>query len=158
MNVDYCFARTSDDKLNILEMMRNKQLGQVPIIDEQGRVVHLVLLKELLSPTNFPNSVVIMAGGKGSRLYPKTRDCPKPMLHINGKPILEILLEQCVASGFRKFYISVNYLKEQIIDHFQDGSRWNVSIEYLVEERPLGTAGSLKLCQEVFKNPFSYEW
>ena len=54
-----------------------------------------------------------MAGGKGSRLYPKTRDCPKPMLHIDGKPILEILLEQCVASGFRKFYISVNYLKEQ---------------------------------------------
>ena len=103
MNVDYCFARTSDDKLNILEMMRNKQLGQVPIIDEQGRVVHLVLLKELLSPTNFPNSVVIMAGGKGSRLYPKTRDCPKPMLHINGKPILEILLEQCVASGFASF-------------------------------------------------------
>ena len=76
------------------------------------------------------------------------------MLLVGDKPMLQILLEQCIASGFQTFYISVNYLKEQIIDYFKDGSRWGVSIQYLIENEPLGTAGSLQLLPDSIKEPF----
>ena len=92
-----------------------------------------------------PNSVVLMAGGEGKRLRPLTENCPKPMLKINGKPILEILIDKLIDSGFRNFYLSVNYLKEQIIDYFKDGESKGIKIQYLIEDRPLGTAGSLTL-------------
>lgn len=94
-----------------------------------------------------------MAGGLGKRLRPYTENCPKPMLPVGGKPMLEILLEQCIDSGFRKFYISVNYLKDQIIDYFGDGNAWGVSIDYLLENEPLGTAGSLQLIPDKLKEP-----
>lgn len=154
MNRQFRFARSGEDQEIVLEMMRQNVLRQIPVLDSQGRVVELLLLQDLLSPTHLPNAVVIMAGGKGTRLRPHTEHCPKPMLHVDGKPMLEILLNQCISSGFRKFYLSVNYMKEQIISHFQDGSRWGVSIEYLSEDEPLGTAGSLKLLPGSIQSPF----
>jgi NDP-sugar pyrophosphorylase family protein len=107
-----------------------------------------------LAPTRLPNAAVIMAGGKGMRLRPHTDHCPKPMLRVDGKPMLEILIEQCIASGFRQFYISVNYLKEQIMEYFQDGVKWGVSIDYLIEDEPLGTAGSLQLLPGELQDAF----
>ena len=95
-----------------------------------------------------------MAGGKGTRLRPHTEHCPKPMLPVGDKPMLEILLEQCITSGFHTFYFSVNYLKEQIVDYFDDGARWGVSIRYLMEDEPLGTAGSLQLLPDSLTEPF----
>ncbi|SEP70708.1 Nucleotidyl transferase [Ectothiorhodospira magna] len=82
------------------------------------------------------------------RLRPFTESCPKPMLRISGKPLLEIILEQCIEAGFFNFYFSVNYLKNHIIDHFQDGQSWGVNIKYLQENKPLGTAGALSLLPE----------
>ena len=76
------------------------------------------------------------------------------MIPVGDQPMLEILLEQCISSGFRNFYFSVNYLKEQIIEHFDDGSRWGVSINYLIEDEPLGTAGSLQLLPGSVQEPF----
>jgi dTDP-glucose pyrophosphorylase len=154
MNRRFRFVRSSEDHAAALEMMRREVLRQIPVLDEQGRVVQLLLLQELLSPPQLSNAVVIMAGGKGTRLRPHTEHCPKPMLQVGDQPILEILLEQCIASGFRQFYLSVNHLKEHIIDHFADGSRWGVSIEYLVENEPLGTAGSLQLLPDALTDPF----
>jgi dTDP-glucose pyrophosphorylase len=154
MNRHFRFVRTADDQAAVLEMMRREVLRQVPVLDAQGLVVRLLLLQELLSPSQLPNAAVIMAGGKGTRLRPHTENCPKPMLLVDGKPMLEILLEQCIASGFRQFYLSVNYLKEQIIDHFQDGRRWGVAVDYLVEDEPLGTAGSLQLLPGSMQEPF----
>jgi NDP-sugar pyrophosphorylase family protein len=89
-----------------------------------------------------------MAGGEGKRMHTLTKNCPKPMLKVGGKPMLEIILEQCVDSGFRKFFISVYHLKEQIMKYFGNGERWGVEIHYLNEEKPLGTAGSLGLLPE----------
>jgi NDP-sugar pyrophosphorylase family protein len=89
------------------------------------------------------NWVVLMAGGEGKRLRPATDNCPKPMLKVGGMPILEIILQQCIKSGFRNYFISVNYLKEQIMEYFGDGSYWGVNIQYLEENQPLGTAGAL---------------
>ena len=154
MNRQFRFVRTTYDNAAALEMMRKLRLAQIPVLDDQGRPSKLLLLQDLLFPTQLPNAVVIMAGGKGTRLRPQTEHCPKPMLLIDGKPMLEILVEQCIASGFRHFYLSVNYLKEQIIDHFQDGRLWDVSINYLVEHEPLGTAGSLQLLPEIVHDPF----
>ena len=99
------------------------------------------------------NSLVIMAGGKGKRLRPYTENCPKPMLKVGGKPILERLLEKSIKNGFSDFYFSVNYLKEQIIEYFQDGKDWNVSIKYLIEDNPYGTAGSLSLIEKEITKP-----
>ncbi|GBF75149.1 hypothetical protein PA598K_03534 [Paenibacillus sp. 598K] len=89
--------------------------------------------------------VVLMAGGLGSRLLPLTETCPKPLLPIGGKPILEILLETLVRQSFREFYIAVNYKREMIEAHCGDGSRWGARVHYLRESRRLGTAGALTL-------------
>jgi dTDP-glucose pyrophosphorylase len=154
MSRQFRTVRSSENHAGVLEMMRREVLRQIPVLDEEGRVVQLLLLHELMSPRQLSNAVVIMAGGKGTRLRPHTEHCPKPMLPVGDQPILEILLEQCIASGFRHFYLAVNYLKEQIIDHFADGCRWGVSIEYLVENVPLGTAGSLQLLPDGLREPF----
>ena len=154
MNRQFRFVRSGEDQAAVLEMMRREVLRQIPVLDSEGRVVQLLLLQELLAPPQLPNAVVIMAGGKGTRLRPHTEHCPKPMLPVDGKPMLEILLEQCVASGFRQFYFSVNYLKEQIVEHFGDGKGWGVTIDYLVEDEPLGTAGSLQLLPRSLQEPF----
>ena len=131
-------------------LMRDEVLHQVPGIDSEGYVVRLFLFEDLIKTSVLPNWVVLMAGGKGKRLRPLTNNCPKPMLRVAGKPVLEIILEQCVESGFKKFFISVNYLKQQIIDYFGDGARWNVEINYLKEDKPLGTVGALGL---LYKRP-----
>jgi dTDP-glucose pyrophosphorylase len=128
-----------------LALMRREKIHQIPGVDLQGRVVRLFLLEELLKRKKRLNQVVIMAGGEGKRLRPLTQDCPKPMLRVGGKPLLEIILEQCIEAGFQHFYLSVNYLKNQIQDHFGDGARWHVDIDYLEETQPLGTGGALSL-------------
>lgn len=128
-----------------LALMRREKLHQIPTLDEQGRIVGLFSLEELIKPKKRPNPVVIMAGGEGKRLRPLTQNCPKPMLRVGEKPLLEIILEQCIDAGFWHFYLSVNYLKNQIQDYFGDGARWHVRIDYLEETQPLGTGGALSL-------------
>jgi len=154
MNPEFFFVRSIYDEQKVLEIMRTKKLRQLPVLDESGRVERLLLLQDLLNPPILNNPVVIMAGGKGTRLLPHTETCPKPMLEINGKPMLQIIVEQCIASGFQVFFISVNYLKEQIMDYFEDGASWGISIHYLIEDEPLGTAGSLKLLPDNLTMPF----
>jgi dTDP-glucose pyrophosphorylase len=154
MNRQFRFVRNGTDQAAVLEMMRRDGLSQIPVLDANNQVCQLLLLQELLAPTRLPNAAVIMAGGKGMRLRPHTDHCPKPMLRVDGKPMLEILIEQCIASGFRQFYISVNYLKEQIMEYFQDGGKWGVSIGYLIEDEPLGTAGSLQLLPGELQDAF----
>ena len=145
MNRDFCYAKVDDSEDRLLDLMLIHGIKNIPVLDQAGRVVRLVKEHHSIETTSLANAVVIMAGGRGKRLMPLTEDCPKPMLKVNGKPMLEILIEQCIQSGFKRFYLSVNYLKEQIINYFGDGSRWGVSIDYLIEDKPLGTAGSLSL-------------
>jgi dTDP-glucose pyrophosphorylase len=137
--------RSNASEVEALNLMRRETLHQIPALDEQGRLVRLFLLEELVKPPLKDNPVVIMAGGEGRRLLPLTRNCPKPMLRVGDKPLLEIILERCINSGFHHFYLSVNYLKDQIQDHFGGGARWDVRIDYLEETHPLGTAGALSL-------------
>lgn len=154
MNTNFRFANKPYKRVDLLAVMKRDKIHQLPIITESGRLEDLLLLEDILSSRNKDNPVVIMAGGKGKRMLPYTESCPKPMLHVQGKPMLQILIEQSISYGFRKFYISVNYKKEVIMEYFRDGSDLGVSIEYLIEDIPLGTAGSLKLLPHDIKNPF----
>lgn len=153
MNRDFKFITEKDlNKININEVF-DAGLKQIPLLDKKGRVIKMLKKGDRISVQKNPiNTAVIMAGGKGTRLRPHTNNCPKPMLKINGKPMLEIILIKCINSGFSNFYISVNYLKDQIIDYFKDGSKWGVKITYLREDYPLGTAGALKLIPREFKD------
>ncbi|EGV27981.1 Nucleotidyl transferase [Thiorhodococcus drewsii AZ1] len=131
-----------------LALMRREKIRQIPVLDSAGRLVQVFFLDELIRPVILPNSVVIMAGGEGKRLRPMTQNCPKPMLRVGDRPLLEIILQQCIDAGFREFYLAVNYLKHQIKDYFGDGARFNVQIRYLEETQPLGTAGALSLLSQ----------
>ena len=132
-------------KAEILQLMREKLIHHIPLVDGNGCICSLEVLDDLLKKRSLSNPVVIMAGGKGERLGSLTKNCPKPMLEVNGKPMLETILEKCIDAGFKNFYISVNYLKDKIIKHFSLGEKWGVNISYLEEGEPLGTCGSLKL-------------
>ena len=149
----YHALTTTATEKEVLALMRSQRLRQIPTIDEQSRVVGLFVLEELIKPKKHTNPVVIMAGGKGKRLHPLTQHSPKPMLRVQGKPLLEIILGHCIDAGFQHFYLSVNHLKNQIQDYFGDGSHWQVRIDYLEEEKPLGTGGALSLLPQKPKEP-----
>ena len=152
----YYRANSDVSKKEISKIMKENSISQIPIVTKDNELIGLEISQDLIPTSSkllIPNYALLMAGGKGTRLKPITNDCPKPLLPINGKPILEIILEQCINSGIRNFYISVHYLSEKIINYFGDGSKWNVNIEYLKENIPLGTAGALKLLPNNFNNP-----
>ena len=128
-----------------LQLMKVNHIPAIPIIDEARRVVGLHLLKQILTSSKRQNQMVIMAGGQGSRLQPHTRECPKPMLQVHGKPMLEHIIERAKVEGFQRFVLAVEYLGHVIEDYFGDGSSWGVEIDYLHENSPLGTAGALGL-------------
>jgi len=138
-------ANIDDDRDLLLARMKTKDLLQVPIVDSNKRVVGLETLQNLLESRKYNNPVFLMAGGFGKRLSPLTDDIPKPLLKVGEKPILEIILEQFVAAGFYNFYVSTHYKADMIREHFGDGSNWDVSIKYIHEKEPLGTAGALGL-------------
>jgi dTDP-glucose pyrophosphorylase len=148
MNEDPITAPPQEERQSLISTMRARRIHQIPLVDREGRVVGVEVLDDLLESEARPNPVVLMAGGLGTRLRPLTKDCPKPLLEVGGKPILETILEGFVAHGFQQFYISVNYMSGMIEDHFGDGSDWNVDITYLHEDERLGTAGSLSLLPE----------
>lgn len=137
----------------ILQIMREKKIHHLPVVDDAGRVLDLEVMAELLEKPTLDNWVVLMVGGKGSRLRPLTESTPKPLLHVGGQPLLETILQNFTAQGFRNFYFSVNYKAEMITSYFGDGSKWGANITYLAENEPLGTAGALSLLPETPKAP-----
>jgi dTDP-glucose pyrophosphorylase/predicted transcriptional regulator len=147
MNPNPTFAHLNDGRDQILSVMQLKRLHQIPVIDDDRRVVGIEIVDQMLDQLR-ENWVVLMAGGFGSRLRPLTDDCPKPLLKVGGKPILETILENFKENGFYRFYLSVNYKAEMIQDFFADGSKWGVQIEYLYESKRMGTAGALGLLPE----------
>jgi dTDP-glucose pyrophosphorylase len=146
-------AHIDDSRSDIISLMKRLVLRQIPIVDEDGKVLDLEVLMELLNPQPKDNLVVLMAGGLGKRLRPLTDDCPKPLLKIGNKPILETILENFIEYGFRRFAITVNYKAKKIIDYFGNGERWGVSIDFINEKKALGTAGALSLLNEIPTKP-----
>lgn len=154
MNSRPLTASLNEDREIMLARMRSREIRHLPIVDEAGRMVGMERVPDLLERRRVENSVVLMAGGVGSRLAPLTNDCPKPLIPVGGRPIIETILLNFIEHGFHSFYVSVNYKAEMIMDFLGDGSAWNVDIEYIRETAPLGTAGALALIPERPKLPF----
>lgn len=137
----------------IKKLFQEKKLRQLPIVNENNQVVDVIFSNDIFAPIIFDNWVVLMAGGLGTRLRPLTENIPKPMLKVGTKPILQTILESFIEYGFHKFYLSVNYKREIIKEYFGNGFEWGVQIEYLDENKRLGTAGALSLFSEKPDNP-----
>ena len=138
----------------VLQLMQINKIHQLPVVNENRCVVGLHSWNELIVPGERKNVMVIMAGGQGTRLRPHTENCPKPLLPVGGKPMLEHIIERAKAEGFHNFILSIHYLGHMIEDYFTDGSKWQVNIDYVREEQPLGTAGALSLLNPRPNEPF----
>jgi len=138
----------------VLQIMQVNGIHQLPVVDEKRTVVGLHLWNEIVLPQKISNIMVIMAGGQGTRLRPHTEKCPKPMLHVAGRPMLEHIIERARREGFHRFVLAIHYLGHMIVEYFGDGGRWNVQVEYLREKSPLGTAGALSQLLPVPTAPF----
>jgi len=138
-------ARMGQNQQAILATMRQTNIRRIPILDASGTVVDLALLDDLIRPHDLDNLVILMAGGLGARLGPLTATVPKPLLKVGDRPLLETIITGLRDQGFRRFVISVNYMGEMIKDYCGDGSAWDVAIEYIEENKRMGTAGSLGL-------------
>jgi dTDP-glucose pyrophosphorylase len=147
-------AKISDTKEEILKLALSKKLHQIPIVDNDGKIVGIQEIEELIKPKEKTNKVVLMVGGLGTRLRPLTENTPKPMLKVGNKPILQTIVEKFAEYGYRNIVMCVNYKSHIIQDYFGDGSSFGVSIEYILEEQRMGTAGALSLLKDKPKEPF----
>jgi dTDP-glucose pyrophosphorylase/CBS domain-containing protein len=132
----------------LLRLMQEKVLRQIPLLDPDGVLVDLITLDNLLPDQVLPLQAVIMAGGSGHRLRPLTDDVPKPMLTVGDRPLMELMIEQLRQVGIRRVNITTYHKSDKITEHFGDGSSFGVELNYVTEDRPLGTAGALGLMEE----------
>ena len=144
MNSSPMTADINTSRDDLISIMESKDILSIPLL-ENGKVVGLETLHSVLTLPIHQNPVFLMAGGFGTRLRPLTDTCPKPMLKIGNKPILETVIRSFIKAGFVNFYISTHYMPEQIQQYFGDGSEFGVKITYVHEEQPLGTGGALGL-------------
>jgi dTDP-glucose pyrophosphorylase len=144
----------NDTKEDILKIAVAKKLYQIPIVDLDGVLVGIDEVDELLKPAEHTNKVILMVGGMGTRLRPLTNDRPKPLLEVGNKPILETIIANFAKYGFKNIILSVNYKSQMIEDYFGDGSKFGVSIDYVHEDKRMGTAGALSLMKEQLTEPF----
>lgn len=148
------FCTINDSKSTIIKTAIQNKVYQIPIINNEHKLVDVEDLATLLSSNTKKNKVILMAGGLGTRLQPLTNDIPKPLLKVGTKPILETIIENFSNYGFKDIIISINYKGDMIKNYFQDGKNFGVNIEYLEENKRLGTAGSLSLLEEKLTQPF----
>ena len=147
-------AKKKDTREKLLKIALSKKIYQIPVVDSNGKAIGIHVLDELIQPKNKSNKVVIMAGGKGIRLRPLTKNIPKPMLRVGKKPILQTIIEKFKESGYENFVICVNHLSKVIKNYFGNGTKFGVKIEYIHEKKRMGTAGALSLFKTKLTEPF----
>jgi dTDP-glucose pyrophosphorylase len=147
-------CKITDSKEKILETALAKKIYQIPIVDEYGMLVGIEEVETLLKSDSKTNRVVLMVGGLGTRLRPLTDHTPKPMLKVGDKPILETIILNFKKHGFTNILLSVSYKAEVIESYFGNGSNFGVNIEYIHEEKRMGTAGALSLMRERLNEAF----
>lgn len=138
----------SDEKRR--SILKDSNLNMVPVVTHANELVDLIVKNHSIYAKT---PVVIMCGGLGTRMGDLTRETPKPMLKVYGKPMLEIIIRQLASEKFKKIYLAINYLGEQIEKYFGDGSDFGVEIKYIKEGKRLGTAGALSLIEDDIKMP-----
>ena len=147
MRTNPVIARNGISNNDVEILMRKKGVIQVPIVSGENKIVGLVIRDWNRETPIRDNLFLVMAGGLGERLRPLTEVTPKPMLLVQGKPILEHILQNAIMEGFKNFVISTGYLGSVIKNYFGDGSQFGISIDYIEETKKLGTAGALSLLQ-----------
>ncbi|WP_276091114.1 nucleotidyltransferase family protein [Pedobacter sp. JY14-1] len=147
MNINFKFLREADSDFQQIRLFREADINLIPVTDDSFQLLDILDLKK--SRTKLPLSALIMAGGKGERLKPLTETIPKPMLKVGDKPIIEHNIDRLVSYGIKDIFISVKYLKSQIIDYLGDGSQKGINIHYVQEDQPLGTIGALGLIDSI---------
>jgi len=153
MSRNYISVQLHTDRAAVLDLMKAIRISHVPVLDAQRHLLGIHCLHEIIGQTALPNVAVIMAGGKGTRLRPYTEACPKPMVKVAGRPILERIILNLVGNGIRHIYLSINYLGHMIEEHFGDGSAFGCRIDYLREVTELGTGGALSLLPDDLRDP-----
>jgi dTDP-glucose pyrophosphorylase/CBS domain-containing protein len=136
---------TPAEALQRMNTSRDFLLNHLPVVDENGRPVDLILRSDLVAEDKLPLSALIMAGGKGTRLGHLTKNLPKPMLPVGGRPLLELIIGQLQRAGIKRVSIATHYLGDKIKEHFRDGQPQGLDLQFINEEKPLGTAGALGL-------------
>lgn len=145
---EYTWVSPDATRDQVLDLMQARTINHVPIVDSNHKLMGLHLLHELIGTYERDNWAVIMAGGKGERLRPITKNLPKPMIEVAGRPILERLILHLVGFGIKNIFISINYLGHIIQNHFGNGKQFGCNIRYLIEKDFLGTGGGLSLLPE----------
>ncbi len=153
LNKKFIFLSEKDSFEKASYLMNLHKIHQIPVVDKNFRLKNLFLLDSNKFANKKENPVVIMAGGFGKRLLPRTKNCPKPLLPVSGKPLLEHILNQFKNEGFVNIFISIHYLGGMIKDYFGNGKGLGLNINYIEEKTPLGTAGSLSLLKEETNQP-----
>lgn len=138
-------APSETTSAELVVLMRRYDVRQIPLVDEDGGVVGVALLEDLIDTEGPPLRAVVMAGGFGTRLGELTSATPKPMLQVGDRPLLERIVEQLRDAGIQHVNLTTHYRADAITEHFGDGSSFGVRIEYVSEDHPLGTAGALGL-------------
>lgn len=140
-------AHLDDAPTTVLELMNKNNILQMPLLDDDGRVVDLFHINDLIDYTgrHLPLQAVLMAGGFGTRLRPLTEDIPKPMLPVGDRPLMEYTIERMRKAGIQHINVTTHYLPEKIRKYFGDGSNFDVTLNYVNEDHPLGTAGGVGL-------------
>ena len=154
IETDPVVVAPTDGRDAVWRLMEMRRIHEIPVVDTGRRVVGLHTWSDVAGGGERNRLMVIMAGGEGRRLRPFTETCPKPLLPIGGRPMLEHIIERAVADGFHRFVLAIRYLGHMIEEHFGDGKRLGVEIDYLREDQPLGTAGALSLLDPRPAEPF----
>jgi dTDP-glucose pyrophosphorylase len=149
MHASFQFVNSNKDIVEQIKFFKDQNINLIPLLDENFKILQLLDLR--ITKTILPITALLMAGGRGERLKPYTDTVPKPMLLVGDKPILEHNIDRLISFGVTDIFISVKYLKDQIMDYFGDGSSKGVKITYIEENNSLGTIGALSLIK-VIKN------
>lgn len=147
-------CNVNDSKEDIIKVAVENKIHQIPIVNSHGNLVGVDEVDELLALPEYTNKVILMVGGLGTRLRPLTDERPKPLLEVGNKPILETIIANFAKYGFKNIILSVNYMSQMIEEYFGDGSRFGVTIEYVHEDKRMGTAGALSLMRDELTEPF----
>jgi len=147
-------AAVNESKEKILAKTLGKKIYHLPVVNQDGKVVGIEDIDTLLSSKEKSNQVVLMVGGLGTRLRPLTTDIPKPMLKVGNRPILETIILNFKQYGFSNIILSVNYKADIVREYFGNGKEFGVKIEYVYEDKRMGTAGALSLMRDKLNESF----
>lgn len=143
MQTQFKYFRPDGINHQQVNYLKSEGIFFVPVVDDDNNILEILNLQQYRA--QLPVDAVIMAGGKGQRLMPLTRDTPKPLLKVGDKPIIEHNIDRLSQHGVSNINISINYLGDQLINYFGDGGSKQLNIKYIREDQPLGTIGSIAL-------------